>query len=89
MTIHTVAIVPHPLVTSRRDTMGGIPCFTGTRVPVMIVFEYVDDGESLEVFLENYPGVTRAHAEAVLKLSRADLVTAVTLATIGDPVAIA
>jgi uncharacterized protein (DUF433 family) len=52
----------------RRDPeiLGGQPVFSGTRVPVRILFEYWEGGDSLEVFLSDFPSVTREQAIAVL-----------------------
>jgi uncharacterized protein (DUF433 family) len=58
--------VPDPLVTSDPERLGGTPVFTGTRVPVRILFEYLSTGETLDEFLRQYPGVPRAQAIAVI-----------------------
>lgn len=39
------------------ETMGGTPVFTGTRVPVQALFDYIETGETLDEFLENFPSV--------------------------------
>ena len=44
--------------------------FVGTRVPVKILFDYLEAGDSLEVFLEEFPSVTREQAVAALELAR-------------------
>ena len=41
--------------------------FTGTRVPVTALFENLEDGATVNDFLEWFPGVTRAQVEAVLE----------------------
>lgn len=51
------------------DRLGGEPCFAGTRVPVKNLFDYLEGGESLNDFLEGFPGVTRDQAIAVLDLA--------------------
>jgi len=61
--------LPEPLITSSPKRLGGTPVFAGTRVPVRILFEYVEAGDTLEEFLRQYPDVTREHAVAVLKLA--------------------
>ena len=66
--------LPDPLITSTPDRSGGSPVFAGTRVPVQTFFEYIDGGETLDVFLVHFPSVTREHALAVLKLSKAALI---------------
>jgi len=52
------------------ERMSGAPCFSGTRVPIKTLFDYVEGGEPLEEFLEDFEGVSRAQAEAVLALAR-------------------
>lgn len=60
----------HPLfgvVWVNRERMSGIPCFAGTRVPVRSLFDHVEAGDVLETFLDDFPGVTRKQAIAVLR----------------------
>ena len=52
------------------EILGGTPVFVGTRVPVRILFEYLEAGDSLEVFLDQFPSVRREQAIAALKLAR-------------------
>ena len=52
------------------EIMGGTPCFTGTRVPVRNLFEYLEHGDSLEEFLRQFPSVTLEQALAVLEIAR-------------------
>ncbi|QQS48750.1 MAG: DUF433 domain-containing protein [Acidobacteriota bacterium] len=49
------------------ERMGGQPCFYGTRVPVKILFDYIEGGQSLDEFLSGFPSVTRDQAEAVIE----------------------
>jgi uncharacterized protein (DUF433 family) len=53
--------------------MSGAPCFTGTRVPISHLFEYLESGETLNEFLGQFPSVTRDQALAVLELSKESL----------------
>lgn len=55
------------IVHSDPDILGGTPVFVGTRVPVRILLDYLDGGEPLDEFLENYPGVTREQAIGFLE----------------------
>jgi len=48
----------------------GEPVFAGTRVPVKNLFDYLEEGESLDVFLDQFPSVTREMAVAVLEQAR-------------------
>ncbi len=50
--------------------LGGTPVFAGTRVPVKILFDYLEAGDSLEVFLDEFPSVSRKQAVAALELAR-------------------
>ena len=62
-----------PLITVDPEILGGTPVFTGTRVPVNTLFEYLEDDYSLEEFLECFPTVTRAMACRVLERSESAL----------------
>ncbi len=61
--------LPDPLITVSPDWLGGEPCFTGRRVPVKALFDYLKSDHSLDEFLEAYPSVSRAHAIAVIDLA--------------------
>lgn len=63
--------LPEPLITSDPERLGGTPCFTGTRVPVQNLFDYIEGGEPLTEFLDDFPGVSREHAIAVIELAKA------------------
>jgi uncharacterized protein (DUF433 family) len=49
--------------------MSGAPCFTGTRVPIGHLFEYLESGETLDEFLRQFPSVAREQSLAALELS--------------------
>jgi uncharacterized protein (DUF433 family) len=49
------------------DILGGTPVFNGTRVPVQTLFDYLEEGDTLDEFLDDFPTVTRAHALKVLE----------------------
>ncbi|MCY7287854.1 MAG: DUF433 domain-containing protein [Cryobacterium sp.] len=55
------------------EILGGTPVFRGTRVPIRVLFEHLEAGESLEVFLEDFPSVTRDLAIRVLEDARTAL----------------
>jgi uncharacterized protein (DUF433 family) len=61
----------HPTVVSDPELMGGTPVFAGTRVPVRILFEHLEAGDSIDVFLDDFPTVSRELAIAVLEDARA------------------
>ena len=56
--------------------VSGTWVFRGTRVPVKALFENLEDGATLDQFLEWFPGVTREQALAVLEFAEASLATA-------------
>ena len=49
--------------------LGGVPVFRGTRVPVKSLFDHLNAGEPLEIFLDDFPGVTQDQARTVLELA--------------------
>jgi uncharacterized protein (DUF433 family) len=57
-------------VWSDPERLGGRVCFKGTRVPVDALFENLEAGLTLEQFLDEFEGVTREQAVAVLEYAR-------------------
>lgn len=57
------------------EKMSGVPCFTGTRVPIGHLFEFLESGETLDEFLDQFPSVTRDQALAALQLSKESLLS--------------
>ena len=57
------------------ETMGGTPVFTGTRVPIQALFDYIETGETLDEFLENFPSVKKAFAIEVLQMAEKSITT--------------
>lgn len=51
------------------EILGGTPVFKGTRVPVQTLIDYLKGGESIESFLDGFPSVSRAQAEAFLQIA--------------------
>jgi len=60
-----------PIVHSDPDVLGGTPVFVGTRVPVKTLYDYLEGGDSLDEFLNDFPSVGRDQAVAALELGRA------------------
>lgn len=65
-----------PAVERIAGKVSGAWLFKGTRVPVKALFENLEDGASLDDFLNWFPGVERAHAEAVLEHAGRSLIEA-------------
>ncbi len=66
-----------PEVERHSDRMSGAWVFRGTRVPVRSLFENLEDGATVDEFLEWFPGVTRHQVEAVLEFASEGLATPV------------
>ena len=66
--------VSNTLIVVDPDIQSGTPVFAGTRVPVHNLFDYLEEGDSLDVFLKQFPTVSRELAVAVLEKARASLV---------------
>jgi uncharacterized protein (DUF433 family) len=62
--------MPQHIVHTDPEIMGGEPVFVGTRVPVKTLFDHLEAGDSLEVFLDDFPSVTREQAIATLEMAR-------------------
>ena len=58
-------------ITSSPDVLGGTPVFRGTRVPVNTLLDFLEGGETLDEFLQQFPTVTREQAIAVLEYAKA------------------
>ena len=62
------------LIWINRARVSGEPCFYGTRVPVRNLFDSLAAGESVEEFLDGFPGVTPEQVHAVMSLAADDLI---------------
>ena len=52
------------------EVMSGTPVFKGTRVPIQTLIDHLEAGDNLDVFLSDFPSVTREQAVAVLELAK-------------------
>lgn len=57
--------------------MHGTPCFTGTRVPVQTLLDYIEEGDTLDSFLNDFSTVTREQAIQFLELAKQQLIECV------------
>ena len=55
------------LIQRSDEILGGTPVFAGTRVPVQTLFDYLDGGDNLDDFLDDFPSVSREHAVKVIE----------------------
>jgi len=58
------------LINRDPEITGGTPVFRGTRVPVKTLFDWLEDGETLDYFLDNFPSVSREQTVTLLDLGK-------------------
>jgi uncharacterized protein (DUF433 family) len=63
-------------VTTSSDIMGGTPVFTGTRVPVQSLIEFLEAGDTIDAFLDAFPSVKRSQVVEFLEKAADLAVTA-------------
>ena len=56
------------------EVMGGTPVFSGTRVPVQTLLDYLEAGDSIDEFLAGFPSVSRQQVIAFLEQAKDRLV---------------
>lgn len=66
------------IIHSDPEILGGTPVFVGTRVPAQTLIDHLRGGDTLEVFLQDFPSVRREQAEAALELAGAVLTAGAT-----------
>ena len=66
--------MPQSPIVKDVEILGGEPVFRGTRVPFKILIEYLEGGDTLDAFLEQYPTVSRELAVAAIEEARSSLV---------------
>ena len=67
------ADVSQPVVKVDPEIMSGAPCFTGTRMPIQNLIDYLEGGDSIEEFLDGFPSVSRDQVIAFLEEARTAL----------------
>ncbi len=60
-----------PVVHSHPEILGGTPVFVGTRVPVQALLDYLEEGDTIDSFLDAFPTVTRGQTLGFLQATRA------------------
>jgi uncharacterized protein (DUF433 family) len=66
--------LPANIVTIDPDVLGGTPVFTGTRVPVATLYDYLEAGDGIGEFMLDFPGVAKEQIIGLLEAHRHDLV---------------
>ena len=64
-----------PVVHSHPEIMSGTPVFVGTRVPVQALLDYLEEGDTIESFLDAFPTVTREQVIALIEQATRALLT--------------
>ena len=59
------------VIVQNPEVLGGEPVFRGTRVPFQALLDYLEGGDTLDQFLEQFPGVSRKDAVAALEEDKA------------------
>jgi uncharacterized protein (DUF433 family) len=67
----------HQIVLVDPDIMHGTPCFTGTRVPVQTLLDYIEEGDTIDAFLADFPSVRREQATGLLALAQERLLESI------------
>ena len=66
-----------PIIIRDPEILGGTPCFRGTRVPFKNLLDYIETGETLDEFLEDFPSVTRDMAVEALETAKDSLLAGI------------
>ena len=56
-----------PAITRDPEIHSGAPVFTGTRIAVKVLFDYLEDGQTVDDFVSHYPSMSREQAIAALE----------------------
>ncbi len=62
--------MPKSVITRDPEILGGAPVFAGTRVPFDALLDYIEGGQTLDEFLDDFPTVTRDAAIAALEQTK-------------------
>ncbi len=66
---------PAPVITSDPEILSGTPVFVGARVPFQTLLDYLEAGQPLSEFLEDFPTVSRERAVTALEQAKDALLT--------------
>jgi uncharacterized protein (DUF433 family) len=69
-----MAAVSENVIIKDPNILGGEPVFRGTRVPFKVLIDYLEGGDTLDQFLEEYPSVSRELAIAAIEKARLSLI---------------
>jgi uncharacterized protein (DUF433 family) len=66
-----------PIICRNPEVMGGTPVFSGTRVPIQTLLDYLEADESIDQFLQGFPSVKRDQVIAFLEDAKDRLIESV------------
>jgi uncharacterized protein (DUF433 family) len=66
---------PSAIIIKDQDILGGTPVFRGTRVPFQALLDYIEGGQTLDEFLDDFPTVSKSAAVGALELASSLLVS--------------
>lgn len=61
------------IIQKSKQIMGGTPVFSGTRVPIGTLLDYLEAGETIDDFLNGYPTVKKSQVIALLEKIKIDI----------------
>ena len=61
------------IIQSSKDILGGTPVFSGTRVPVQTLIDYLEGGDTVNDFLHDFPSVNRKQVIKVLEYVKTNI----------------
>lgn len=61
------------LITSSQNILGGTPVFAGTRVPFQTLIDYIEAGDSIDTFVDDFPSVSREQVIATIETAKETL----------------
>ena len=67
---HKFKVMDGRVINIAPEILGGTPVFFGTRAPIKNLFDYLETGDSIEVFLEDFEGVNKDQVIKVLEMSQ-------------------
>ena len=62
-----------PLISISKDVMGGTPVFSGTRVPIQTLIDFLTAGDTIDDFIEGFPTVSREQVVEYLKQAEIEM----------------
>jgi uncharacterized protein (DUF433 family) len=68
-------VSPNGVIVRDPDILGGTPVFRGTRVPFQALLDYIEGGQTLDDFLDDFPTVARERAVDALEHAKSLLVS--------------